>query len=316
LFVGVDNKPVSGIALELSSGGQALHGRTAADGLARFEGLTGSAFQLCPYELDKDAWKVLRKEPLEPEHVITSGPASWESPVPPLTDANGTMHTVAAGESVDLLAVQNGLFADTVWSHARNRQLHNQRESRNVLYQGDTLFIPPITRQQVNAQIAMRHILQRQGVPSLVRLRLLDDLKPLADTAWTLEIEGEATLEGKTDSQGTLEVYVPATATEGALTFVSRGEQRQVKIGLGSLAPVHKTQGWRQRMRNLGFNCDAEEASEISVNDTGALLRFQESWGLPLTGKPDSATVEKIYSVHDGAPAEAPMDGLYSSATK
>ena len=312
LFVGEDDAPVPGIALELLSGNQSLHTRTAADGAARFEGLSGSGYQLSPYQLDQDAWRLVRAIPLEPEHALSGGPASWEDPVPALTESDGIVHSVVTGDGADRLAFQNGLFADTIWDHPRNQELSGKRESRNVLLEGDQVYIPPIRRSQVDAQAGMRYIFRRRGVPSRLRLRLSDDLRPLANTAWTLEIEGEPTLQGKTDSEGVLQAWTPADASQAILTFVCSEQQRQVTIALGALAPAHETSGWRQRLRNLGFRCEPGPSSDLSASDRGAILRFQDSWGLPLTGEPDSATVDKIYSVHDGGPTDSPTAGLYS----
>ena len=313
MFVGEDDAPLSGIALELRDGQQAMHARTAPGGLARFDGLTGSGYKLCPYELDKDAWKLLRTEPLSAEEVRGNAPASWEAPVPGLPDSGGDTHTVAQGEALDRLALDHGLFPATVWDHARNRELRAKRESGNVLLAGDKLYLPPIRREQVDAQVAVRHILKRHGVPSRIRIRLFDDMHPLANTAWTLEIPGEPAVTGNTDADGTLATWVPATAASATLTFVAGGDQRQVTISLGSLIPAHESFGWRQRLRNLGFRCHPEGGSELSAEDQGALLRFQDSFGLPLTGEPDSATLDKLYAVHDGAPTQAPSSGIYSA---
>jgi hypothetical protein len=312
LVIGEDEAPLSGIALELRNGSQAMRGRTDSEGLARFEGLPAAAYQLCPYELDKDAWTFVRTEPLPPELALSHATAAWEAPVPDLTDADGQLHTVATGDCVDHLALDHGLFSDAVWDHARNQSLRSRRESRNVLQKNDQVFIPPIRRNQVDAQVTKRHILKRRGVPSRLRIRLFNDLQQLGNIAWTLRISGQATLDGTTNSNGILEAWVPASASSATLAFVSDGEAREVSIALGALIPAHESGGWRQRLRNLGFRCEPDESKELSAEDQGALERFQDSWGLPVTGKPDSATIDKIYAVHDGAPTEAASSGLYA----
>ncbi|MGI4755350.1 MAG: peptidoglycan-binding domain-containing protein [Janthinobacterium lividum] len=311
--MGEDDHPVSNVALELQGAG-ALHGVTCADGLTRFEGLVKASYELCPTELDQEAWEFVSSVPLPAQEVMTPGPAPWEAATPPLTDADGTEHTIVAGENTDRLALKHGLFAETVWSHQRNHALHAQRESRNVLYPGDMLYLPPITRKQLTVETGQRYTLRRKGVPSTLRLRLLDDYRPLANVAWVLEVEGALTLQGITANDGVVEVYVAATASTGMLRFLCRGQQQNVTVNLRTLVPPRETDGWRQRLRNLALPCGevAADPNALSAADVAALKRFQESWGLPITGKPDDDTLRKLLLVHDSTAGEAPTQGLYA----
>ena len=312
LFLGEDGRPVSGIGLQLREEGQAMAARTGPDGLARFDGLTSAACQLCPFELDQDAWNMLRLEPLDASEARSRAAASWRKPVPALPESSGIMHAIAEGEALDRVAFARGLFPATVWDHAQNGDLRGKRESGNVLLQGDGLFIPPIQRKEIAVEVAFRYILRRCGVPSRLRIRLMDDLRILSNAAWSLEIPGEATLSGETGEDGILEAWVPATATSATVTFVAGDQRRQVTILLGTLTPAHEGGGWRQRLHNLGFRCDLEGGMKLSAEDRGSLLRFQDSYGLPLTGESDPATLEKLRVIHDGAATESPSAGVYS----
>src|SRR5579872_528038 len=221
LFLGEDDGPVAGIALQLREEKRAMLARTGPDGRARFDGLSGTVFEVCPYQLDQDAWRVLRTEPLSGDEARAQSAASWQAPVANLPESAGAAHTIAEGEGLDLVAMAAGLFPATVWEHAKNSKLKSRRESGNVLLPGDSLFIPLIRRKEVEVRVAMRLVLLRRGVPSRIRIRLFDDLQPLANTAWSLEIPDEATLEGETDDSGIMEAYVPATATTATITFVA-----------------------------------------------------------------------------------------------
>jgi hypothetical protein len=314
LMLGEDAAPVAGVALELRQGNACLRSRTSAEGVARFDGLDASTYTLCPCELDLDAWTLEAEQPLSEDQARSAGKANWAS----ATDEDirgGTLHTAAADDSVDRLALAHGLFPATVWQHPRNDALRKARQSRNVLAQGDVLFIPAIRRKTIAVQPKVRYILKRHGVPSRLRLRLLDDFQPLADLAWTLAVPGEATVQGRTDADGVLQAWVSAAASSAVLSYIANGALRELNISLGALLPGRVAGGWRQRLRNLGFACDAEDRQPLSAADQRAIGRFQEYWGLPVTGTADAITIEKIRSVHDGRQAAPPAHGKYASGS-
>jgi len=297
LVLGEDGQPVAGVALELRKGSDCLRTRTSAQGLARFEGLDAAEYQLCPTELDAEAWTLTGQEALE--QAGSQVKADW-SAVDQAAAPEGVEHRVAAEDSVDRLALANGLFPETLWQHPRNDTLRSTRHSRNVLAPDDLLFIPAIRQQTIAVQTKLRYVIKRRGVPSRLRLRLLDSFKPLANIDWTLRVPGEATQQGQTDAEGVVQAWIGASASSAVLSYLSNGALRELDISLGALLPGGTAGGWRQRLLNLGFACDAEDQQPLSAADQQAIRRFQQSWGLPVTGDADEATVEKIRIVHDG----------------
>lgn len=313
LVIGEDGSEVEGVALELLHGRHAMHARTTLDGVARFEGLDELEFQLCPSELDSSAWTLVREESLPPKLACSEATAVWEAPVQAPNDTDGLNHVVEVGDSVDRMALEHGHVSHTIWNHPRNRGLHAHRENCNVLAERDLVFIPSIRPVQIDVQVKRRYVLRRHGLPSRLRMRLLDDFQPLRAAPWTLEIAESATLQGTTDGSGILDAWIPASSLSGVLRFVVGGRPREVTVALGRLRPVHSNAGWRMRLKNLGLRCADGDAAELSPEDRGALMRFQDSWGLPLSGEPDAATIDKLYAVHDGAATEAASSGLYQS---
>lgn len=309
LVVGEDDLPVAGVAIELGKGsGGALQGATAADGLARFEGLSAGQYTLCPYDLDEAAWTLLRSEPLSPEARLTSGPAAWSgSPAP--APAPALTHPIASGESTDLLAWQHGLYPQTVWLHKENADLRNRRESCNVLAPGDPLYLPAIVRSSISGQTGNRYVIRRKGVPSRIRVRLYRDFVTMANKPCLLEIPGAATATLNTDADGVLEAYVPPDTATVTVTLTESGERLVLNVGM--LEPFVLEVGWRQRMQQMGFPVATEEA-ELSEDTRGYLRRLQESFGLKVTGEPDEPTVRQLFDLCDAPSSPAsPVAGVY-----
>ncbi|HEY0080970.1 MAG TPA: peptidoglycan-binding domain-containing protein [Pyrinomonadaceae bacterium] len=209
-------------------------------------------------------------------------------------------HTVKKGESVDSLAFQQGFFPETIWNYEENAPLKEQRQSRNVLAEGDVLHIPDKRPKEHQGDTALRHVFRRLGVPAQMRIQLFDNEEPFANQPYTLEIPGRQTARDNTDEKGIIEMAVPPNATVGKLTVGE--DKRVVELKFGLLEPIANDKGRQQRLNNLGFDCGREDGV-VDDKTRDAIRRFQRRVGLPDTGefetKPEFKTVDALYRIHD-----------------
>jgi hypothetical protein len=113
---------------------------------------------------------------------------------------------------------------------------------------------------------------------------------------YVLNVDGKLT-NGSTDADGTIDVPIPPGARRGKLTLSPGTTQEKIyNFPFGSMDPIEEFSGIRRRLNNLGFFCGRGDAS--SKEFKGALSLFQENFGLPITGKLDDATRDKLKEVH------------------
>lgn len=272
-FLGEDLEPLNGIAVELRRvNGEVLGCRTNRSGETTFFQLDPGEYRLCAIQLDHAAWHLLGKRPLE-EDVLNHGPApEWiKYQTAPL--GNGTLHAVQPLESIDMLAFRHGLAPQTLWEHPRNAALRELRE-KDLLYAGgegappDEVFIPPIEIGECAVEAGFHYRFLRTGVPSLLRLRFMDEDTPRAGVPYLLRMFEAATgiarcREGHTDEVGFLTAYVDPDCTEAELILGKGAGREHYPLKIGALASASTLNGVLNRMQNLGI-C-AEEASTLAV---------------------------------------------------
>src|SRR5579864_5909977 len=128
-------------------------------------------------------------------------------------------HTVQQCEHITRIARKYG-FRDyhTVWDDPANADLKKERPSPNVLFPGDSLFIPDKQEKTVERPTGALHTFQVAGRRLQLRIVLQDyDNLPLANQACVLEVEGEAH-NLQSDGNGLIETDIPADAEAGKLT--------------------------------------------------------------------------------------------------
>lgn len=126
-------------------------------------------------------------------------------------------HIVRAGECVSSIAKQTGHFWETIWNDAANSELKSIRKQPNVLLEGDRITVPALRPKEESGQTEMRHRFRRRGEPSHLRIRVLDQDKPMAGMPFKLIIDNSQTIEGMTDAEGVLDVPIPGNAKKGEL---------------------------------------------------------------------------------------------------
>lgn len=238
-------------------------------------------------------------------------------------------YIVQEGDCILSLAARCGHFWKTIWDHPANTELRQARGDPAILLPGDKLTIPPLRLREESKSTDQKHRFVRKGVPLMLRLRFTEDVyespqtqagaqgsaqeqslhssyatpasactyqtKPRANVPFLLEVGGRL-IQGKTDRDGRIEQSIPADTSSARLTL-EPGTAREtvLPIRLGHLDPLDEFSGVRQRLINLGFDCRGVEQEE---DLTDAIAAFQEWHGLPVTGKLDGATRDKLRETH------------------
>ena len=197
------------------------------------------------------------------------------------------VYTVQEGDCITSIADQAGLTWQKVWDHPENAGLRQQRTDPNVLYPGDSVFVPDLEIRKESRPTDQRHRFKKLGSTAKLKLRLLVEDKPRAGEPYKLVIDG-VTKSGTTDGNGFINQSLPPGATSGTL-YVGTGVQDVYQLSFGALDPIDTPEGVTKRLLNLGYGTD-DLAEAISA--------FQQKQGLTVTGQVDAATRAKLQSEH------------------
>jgi hypothetical protein len=201
-------------------------------------------------------------------------------------------YSVQQGDCISSIAFQFGLHPDTLWKHPQNADLKTRRRDPNVLFPGDTVFVPDKTLRQEDAGTDQKHSYVLKGVPLKLKVRFLRNGKPLANQKYTLAIDGVVS-NGTTDGDGNLECPLSPKAQSGTVTFPDLDEQHA--LNLGHLDPVDEVSGVQARLSNLGF-MGGEPSGQLDDATRNAIAAFQTSRNVPSTGELDQPTKDALKS--------------------
>ena len=205
-------------------------------------------------------------------------------------------HSVKQGEHLSQIARKYG-FRNylIIWDHANNAALKKLRQDPNILFPGDSLYIPDRTPKTVPGDTGMTHRFQVY-IPKLeLRIALLDYCEqPIQGAACNLDVEGEVT-PLTTDGKGAVRKPIPADSEDGAVRVEAL--DLDLAIAIGDLDPVEEDSGVRARLINLAY-----DAGPKGFDDEGefrsSVEEFQCDHGLKVTGKVDGATRDKLREVY------------------
>ncbi len=208
----------------------------------------------------------------------------------------GGWYTVNKGDCVSSIAFQRGFFWRTVWDDPNNVDLRALRKDPNVLAASDKIFIPELRLKTEDRPTEAKHSFVLKGVPAKLKLRLMLNKQPRANIPVTLVIDGKF-FQLQTDSDGRLEQPIPPNAHQGKLVITTNGVAEEHKLVLGDLDPLEKVSGIKDRLANLGYDCDTD-GDAVTGKFRRALSDFQGDNQLPQTGDLDDATKQKIKQIH------------------
>jgi len=209
--------------------------------------------------------------------------------------AGATQHQVKEGQCMSSIAVEYGFFWKTLWNHADNASLKDQRKNPNVLLPGDIVHIPELRKKSVAGGTEQTHRFVRKGVPSKVTLRLLKRDEPRASLRYEADCDGK-THEGETDDDGKLTFPVSPGATRAVLRLYEGDNVEERILQLGTLDPIDTIRGAQQRLLNLNHACPQD--GKPGEGTKAAIKQFQLKYELDVTGQMDDTTQAKLQEIH------------------
>lgn len=208
-----------------------------------------------------------------------------------------TSHPIEEGDSIISLSDRSGFLADTIWNDGANAELRQRRVDMNILLPGDVVVIPDLRKKFEKRPTGQKHRFRRKGIPAMFRLQVFDMNVAVANTPYTLTVNG-VVKTGKTDGQGIVEQFVPATAKTGELKLGEDDNAFTLTLQFGYLDPLNEVSGVQNRLANLGYDCGPATGS-LNATTKQALLDFQRDNKLDGTGEIDDATRAKLEEIYD-----------------
>ena len=207
-------------------------------------------------------------------------------------------YIVKHGDCIEKIAEKFGFFWETLWDDPHNAELKKKREDPNVMFPRDVVFVPEKRVKEESKATEQQHRFRKKGVPSMLRLCLLEDDEPRANEPYILKVDAEL-FSGTTDAQGKIKHSIPPSARQGKLIVEHPDEEHREEytLDLGGLDPISELTGVQARLNNLSFDC-GEVDGKMGPRTRAALKRFQEKHDLPATGQLDEETREKLRKVH------------------
>ncbi len=211
-------------------------------------------------------------------------------------------HTFQRGETIEQIADQNSFRAwEPIWMHPNNVALRAIRPNAHVLAEGDKLFIPDKKLQTYDCETNRRHVFRVGKLKQRLRQVLLNaNHQPLAGKDFELNVAGKS-IQDTTGSDGIVQADIPVSAKTATLkVWMSTGDESSAvtwELQLGKLEPVESTFGLKAHLFNLGYDC-GNVNDQFDEKTTQALKAFQRDHQLPVTGNSDTATRDKLRSIH------------------
>jgi N-acetylmuramoyl-L-alanine amidase len=206
-------------------------------------------------------------------------------------------YLVKEGDDISSISVEKGFFWKTIWDDPGNQELKQERVDPNALFPGDRVTIPALKRKEESGATEMRHRFKRKGEPSKLRMKVMEEREPRKNEKYTLEVDGGPPNEGVTDADGKLEINIPGNARKGILKVGEGDKQLVYSLDLGCIYTIDSMAGIQQRLRNLEYYKGAVDGKR-NPQTREALKKFQAKQGLPVNGKPDQATRDKLEEMH------------------
>ena len=211
-----------------------------------------------------------------------------------------TDHVIEQGEHLSQIAKQYG-FRDynTIWDHPSNAELKQKRQNPNVLFPGDSVFIPDKEEKTVERPTGQQHRFQLKGKPLMLRVVIRDfDHEPLTNTKCTIQIGGQEK-ELTTDDQGMISLPIPKNAEDGLLAYEDPlvPFPLHIPIKIGHLDPVEEITGQKARLNNLGYSAELLDSKEDEDKFTIAVQEFQCDHDLTVDGVCGPETQAKLKEI-------------------
>jgi N-acetylmuramoyl-L-alanine amidase len=210
-------------------------------------------------------------------------------------------YTVQQGDHLSKIAKQFR-FRDyiVIWNHPNNAELKKARENPNVLFPGDSIFIPDREPRLEPSATDKLHRFQLKRPELKLRITLEDVYeKPIAGARCVLVL-GNESRNIVTDGKGRIEQDITPDVHDATLMIQddqTAFNNTTLTIKIGDLDPVDKVSGQIARLNNLGyFVGEIEEDDDQAFRS--AVEEFQCEHGLTVDGICGPKTQAKLKQVH------------------
>lgn len=210
-------------------------------------------------------------------------------------------YTVEQGDHLSKIAKDNGFTDYTIiWNHPNNAELKKKRQSPNVLFPGDQVFVPDMEQKQESGATDKRHTFTVDTKPLKLCLVLEDQYeKPIGGAQCALRVKDQVT-QPTTSADGKIEQDIPPDADKAFLVVRSdETPYRNVLLvfNIGDLDPVDEVSGQVARLNNLGYFAGKLDGSDDDAF-ASAIQEFQCDFGLVVDGICGPKTQAKLKQVH------------------
>ena len=208
-------------------------------------------------------------------------------------------HVVEQGQCLSSIAKQYN-FPDwhTIYEDSLNEAFRQLRPDPNVIYPGDTLYIPDKKPKTENRSTTQVHTFQLAGKATRLRIVIQDvDGTPVGAKNYKLTVDGD-TREGTLPPTSLLDEPIPADALVGELAVWVEERRPDIwKLQLGHLDPIEKLSGVQGRLNNLGYFCGHVDGID-GPRTQAAVKAFQTDYQLLVDGIAGPQTKGKLKEVY------------------
>ncbi len=205
-------------------------------------------------------------------------------------------HEVTQGETMLEIAKRWDMLPETIWQ--ANGELSQKRKDMNVLLPGDLVDIPDAGEKSEQCATTKHHRFVLKPLAAMYRVQIFRAERPFAERKYVLTVDNRVVSdpEAKTDAKGVVCHPIPVDAVGGTLSFPLYDLTFDLRFG--NLDPANEDSGWRQRLRQLGYDVGDDDEDVVGPMTKEALgrfqLRFKDKYGLDATGEPDDGTKKAL----------------------
>ena len=197
-------------------------------------------------------------------------------------------YVVSQGDTLTSLACRSGASPEDVWTNDNNASLSGKRKNGDILFPSDVIYLPnpptPATPVATGSTTTF--------VSTVPTMKIRVQVEDYAGSSYVAVVGDGAPISGSVTEAGQLELEVPVTATEIAVTF---GADPPLSLKVGCLDPIAETSGLEHRLSNIGLPTEPDE-DDHSVRR--ALALFQDAKSLEPSGDLDSDTQTALEDEH------------------
>lgn len=210
-------------------------------------------------------------------------------------------YTVQQGDHLSKIAKAFG-FTDfhTIWDDPNNADLKRRRQSPNILFPGDSLYVPDRKLREESRGTDQAHEFTVKKAELKLRLILEDQYEtPIANASCILTL-GSDSRHVTTGGSGQIEEDIPPDIHDAALVIQDAQtplDNTRIAIRIGDLDPVTEISGQIARLNNLGyFAGDIKSPDHVAVES--AVEEFQCDNNLTVDGVCGPKTQAQLKKVH------------------